>query len=72
MNDEGLTPSSIAGIVEYFGGYETVARILNVSVRELEQWAAGRSAPPADAFERFLVEPDELAMARIRSANPGV
>jgi len=46
--------TTIRGLVEFFGGFEVVARILNVTVLELQGWAEGRTRPPTDAFMRLI------------------
>ena len=46
--------TTICGLVEFFGGFEVVARILNVTVLELQGWAEGRTRPPTDAFLRLV------------------
>jgi hypothetical protein len=54
MPDRHPYAATICGLIDYFGGYETVARILNVTVAELEGWAAGRAKPPTEAFLRLI------------------
>jgi hypothetical protein len=47
--------TTIYGLIDYFGGMETVARILNVTIDDLHLWAEGRAAPPPGAF-RIMVD----------------
>jgi hypothetical protein len=52
--DRELYTRTIANVVDYFEGYETLALILNVSVEDLQRWAEGRSRPPTDVFFRIV------------------
>ncbi|HEX2198214.1 MAG TPA: hypothetical protein VHG88_06290 [Burkholderiales bacterium] len=52
--DRELYTRTIASVVEYFEGYETLALVLNVNVEELRRWAEGRSRPPTDVFFRIV------------------
>jgi hypothetical protein len=52
--DRELYIQTIASVVDYFDGYETLALILNVNVDDLRRWADGRSRPPADVFFRIV------------------
>lgn len=54
MSDHELYASVVGGIIEYFDGIETVARILNVTVAELQRWAAGAEVPPEHVFQRLI------------------
>jgi hypothetical protein len=48
------TATTIAELVDYFGGYATVARILNVTVEDLHRWSEGKARPPAHVFVRLI------------------
>ncbi len=52
--DRELYTRTIASVVDYFEGYETLALVLNVNVEELRRWAEGRSRPPTDVFFRIV------------------
>ncbi|HEX6318502.1 MAG TPA: hypothetical protein VFZ84_06480 [Burkholderiales bacterium] len=52
--DRELYTRTIASVVDYFEGYETLALILNVSVEDLQRWAEGRSRPPTEVFFRIV------------------
>lgn len=52
--DRELYTRTIASVVDYFEGYETLALVLNVSVEDLQRWAEGRSRPPTDVFFRIV------------------
>lgn len=54
MSDREMVATTIGGLVEFFGGFEVVARILNVTVADLQAWAEGKTRPPSDAFSRLL------------------
>ena len=49
-----MSGSEINALVEYFGGYEMLARIINVRVEDLRAWAEGRTRPPTDVSFRLL------------------
>ena len=49
-----MSESEINSLVEYFGGYEMLARILNVRVDDLRAWAEGRVRPPRDISFKLL------------------
>ena len=54
MTDRDLYAETIAGLIEYYGGHTTVARILNVTVQDLERWCEGKARPPTDIFLRVI------------------
>ncbi|MGQ0650993.1 MAG: hypothetical protein ACT4P4_01810 [Betaproteobacteria bacterium] len=54
MSDREMYASTICGLIDFFGGFEVVARILNVTVAELESWADGRVRPPTECFLRLI------------------
>jgi hypothetical protein len=54
VTDKELYAATIARLLDDFGGYGTVANILNVSVGDLERWSAGKARPPAGIFFRML------------------
>ena len=54
MSDRELYATQIARVVEYFGGLETVALIMNVPPGDLLAWASGRVRPPTDVFLRLV------------------
>ena len=49
-----MSNAEINALVEYFGGYEMLARILNVRIEDLQAWAEGRTRPPTDVSFRLL------------------
>jgi hypothetical protein len=49
-----MSNAEINALVEYFGGFEILARILNVRVEDLKAWAEGRARPPTDISFRLL------------------
>lgn len=54
VTDKELYAQTIADLVEYFDGYTTLARVLNVKVDDLHRWSEGRARPPADVFFRMI------------------
>ena len=52
--DRELYTQTIASVADYFGGYETLALIINVNLDDLRRWADGRSRPPAEVFFRIV------------------
>ena len=54
MSDREIYASIVAGIIEYFDGVETVARILNVTVAELQAWSTGKAMPPEHLLLRLI------------------
>ena len=48
-----LYASTIAGLIDYYGATH-LARILNVRVDELFNWANGTDCPPTHVFFRIL------------------
>jgi hypothetical protein len=54
MSDREIYATTISGLVDYFGGYETLARILNVNVDELQRWSEGKARPPSHVFFRLI------------------
>ena len=54
MSEPLLHHSTLSALAEYFGGYSTLALILNVSVEELQCWAAGTTRPPATIYPRLM------------------
>jgi hypothetical protein len=54
VTDKELYAATIARLLDDFGGYGTVANILNVSVGDLERWSVGKARPPAGIFFRML------------------
>ena len=52
--DVTMSNAEINALVEYFGGLEILARILNVRVEDLKAWAEGRTRPPTDVSFRLL------------------
>lgn len=48
-----MSQAEISALVEYFGGYEMLARILNVTVEDLRRWADGQGRPPSEVFSRL-------------------
>jgi hypothetical protein len=47
------TATTIAGLVDYFGGEATVALILNVTVEDVRRWTDGKASPPAQVLLRL-------------------
>jgi hypothetical protein len=54
MAEREINAATISGLVDYFGGYENLALILNVSVDDLRRWSEGKARPPAHIFFRFM------------------
>lgn len=54
VKDRQLDANTISGLVDYFGGYEILARILNVKVADLRLWAEGKARAPAEAICRLI------------------
>jgi hypothetical protein len=53
VTDKELYASTIAGLMDYFGAIH-LARMLNVSVNDLDRWAAGKARPPTEIFFRII------------------
>ena len=53
MPDDEIFASTISGLVDYFGGHERLALILDVTVDDLQRWSEGKARPPAHVFLRF-------------------
>jgi hypothetical protein len=54
VTDKDLYAGTIASLVDYFGGCETLALILNVQVDDLCRWAEGKARPPTDVFLKII------------------
>ena len=54
MTDRNVHHRTLVALAEYFGGYSTLALILNVGVDELQGWAAGTARPPASVYPRLM------------------
>lgn len=54
MSDREMYASTISGLVDYFGGYERLALILNVNVDDLQRWSEGKERPPTHVFIRLI------------------
>ena len=48
-----LQPRTITALAEYVGDYPTLALILNVTVQDLNRWAAGLGCPPVHVALRL-------------------
>ena len=53
-SDRGLYTEVIGSLVDYLGGYQTLALILNVQVNDLCRWAEGKERPPTDVFLKIV------------------
>ena len=51
--DRDFCSRTINAVINYYG-YTHLACILNVSVEDLDRWAAGQSRPPRHVFLRIL------------------
>ena len=49
-----LQPRTITALAEYVGDYPTLALILNVTVQDLNRWAAGLERPPVHVSTRLM------------------
>ncbi len=54
MSDREMSANTISGLVDYFGGFEELALILNVDVDDLQRWSEGKARPPTNAFSRLI------------------
>ena len=52
--DRDLYTEVIGSLVDYLGGYQTLALILNVQVNDLCRWAEGKGRPPTDVFLKMV------------------
>ena len=53
VTDNELCASTVGALIDYYGATH-LARILNVRVEDLFNWAQGTGRPPAGVFFRVL------------------
>jgi hypothetical protein len=63
VTDRELYSRTTAAVIADYG-YTHLARILNVTVRDLERWAAGQNRPPTHVFLLII----DLANAEAKEA----
>jgi hypothetical protein len=53
-DDREIDATTMSGLVDFFGSYETLARVLNVQVDDLQRWSEGTARVPPHLFSRVI------------------